>query len=147
MVMFRKLLEALEKKVLDLWWDDAHHDSGWLSIHKKIKAMQNKNTTPPTIHEFLNNLYYDDQGQMIFSEDKEKGSHLVADIRGWGHLTGPGGLNLTDEVAAKFQDKVGRYIVEAIKFKLQWDIQMLNTMEPAPWPWKRNITDQEGGES
>lgn len=35
-------------------------------------------------------------------------------IRGWGHLTGSGGLNLKPEVAAKLQDDLGNYIVETL---------------------------------
>lgn len=36
-------------------------------------------------------------------------------IRGWGHLTGCGGLNLPSETAAKIQDDFGNWIVGKLK--------------------------------
>jgi hypothetical protein len=36
----------------------------------------------------------------------------VADMRGWGYLTGTGGLNLNRNVAAKTQDQMAEWIVE-----------------------------------
>ena len=35
-------------------------------------------------------------------------------IRGWGHLTGTGGLHLSESAAAKIQDDFGQYIVETL---------------------------------
>jgi len=35
-------------------------------------------------------------------------------IRGWGRLTGGGGLNLPHEVAAKLQDDFGNWIVNVL---------------------------------
>ena len=35
-------------------------------------------------------------------------------VRGWGHLRGPGGLNLTDESAARIQDEFIDFIYERI---------------------------------
>jgi hypothetical protein len=39
----------------------------------------------------------------------------IMKIRGWGHLTGIGGLNLDTEKAAKIQDDFGEWIVEKLK--------------------------------
>lgn len=36
-------------------------------------------------------------------------------IRGWGHLTGCGALNLPSEKAAKIQDDFGEWIVKKLK--------------------------------
>lgn len=36
-------------------------------------------------------------------------------IRGWGHLTGCGALNLPDHEAAKIQDDFGEWIVKKLK--------------------------------
>lgn len=36
-------------------------------------------------------------------------------IRGWGHLTGRGALNLSPEEAAKIQDDFGEWIVKKLK--------------------------------
>jgi len=38
-------------------------------------------------------------------------------IRGWGHLTGTGGLNLPLDQAAAFQDSFANYIVEKLSGK------------------------------
>lgn len=38
-------------------------------------------------------------------------------IRGWGHLTGCGGLNLDAEVAAKIQDDFGDWIIQTFTEK------------------------------
>lgn len=35
-------------------------------------------------------------------------------IRGWGYLTGTGGLNLSDKEAAEIQDDLANYIVEKL---------------------------------
>jgi len=50
-------------------------------------------------------------------------SHVIEDgvpfisIRGWGHLTGVGGLNLSDDLAKEIQDDLGNYIVERLTKK------------------------------
>lgn len=41
------------------------------------------------------------------------GAELV--VRGWGYLTGVGGLNLPDEEAAKIQDEFSDWIYETLK--------------------------------
>lgn len=68
-------------------------------------------------------LRYDEQGAMIFKADESQGPYMVADlplemntdalarVRGWGMLTGVGGLNMTDEEAARYQDRLGRRLV------------------------------------
>ena len=54
-------------------------------------------------------LRYDIHGQMIFDAN----DNLVADIRGWGYLTGTGGLNLPEDEALKIQDKFGEDLANA----------------------------------
>ena len=62
-------------------------------------------------------VYYDDHGQMIFSDRGEKkGVQLIADIRGWGAIQ-----NLPIENPDKFQESVGEWIADAINEKLQRD--------------------------
>lgn len=39
-------------------------------------------------------------------------------IRGWGYLTGSGGLNLDLEAASKFQDDLGHYITDILNKKI-----------------------------
>ena len=72
-----------------------------------------------TIQKWLSDVYYDEYGTHIWNkEDKDGGSQLVADIRGWGRL-----LNEFDikEEAEQFQDEIGRFITDAIKEKIARD--------------------------
>jgi hypothetical protein len=71
------------------------------------------------IEKWLSNVYYDEYGTHIWNrEDKDGGSQLIAEIRGWGRLQNE---FKTEEEAAKFQDEVGKFIVEAIKEKILKD--------------------------
>jgi len=69
-----------------------------------------------TIKEWLSNVYYDEWGTHIWNKEKDGGSQLVVDVRGWGRIQNE---FKTQEEAAKFQDEVGKFIVEAIKEKIQ----------------------------
>lgn len=70
-----------------------------------------------TIKQWLSNVYYDEWGTHIWNkEDTNGGSQLVADIRGWGRLQNE---FQTEEEAAQFQDEVGKFIVEAIREKIE----------------------------
>jgi len=46
---------------------------------------------------------YDSEGQKVFDSE----GNMVADIRGWGYLTGRGGLDLSPDIAEKVQDEMG----------------------------------------
>jgi hypothetical protein len=86
-----------------------------------------------TIEEWLSNVYYDEWGTHIWNEEKDGGSQLVVDIRGWGRIQNefktPKEDNEPDieyrrrttQAAAKFQDEVGKFIVDAIKEKIERD--------------------------
>lgn len=70
-----------------------------------------------TIKQWLSNVYYDEWGTHIWNkEDTDGGSQLVADIRGWGRIQNE---FKTEEEAAQFQDEVGKFIVEAIREKIE----------------------------
>ena len=70
-----------------------------------------------TIEQWLSNVYYDDcGGTKIWNKEKDGGSQLVAEVRGWGALQHE---FKTEEEAARFQDEVGKFIVEAIREKIQ----------------------------
>lgn len=70
-----------------------------------------------TVEKWLSDVYYDKFGTHIWNkEDKDGGSQLVADIRGWGRLQNE---FKTEDEAAEFQDEVGRFIAEAIREKIQ----------------------------
>jgi len=69
-----------------------------------------------TIEKWLSDVYYDEYGTRIWNrEDKDGGSQLIADIRGWGAIQNE---FKTNEEAEKFQDEVGEFIVQAIREKI-----------------------------
>ena len=55
-------------------------------------------------------VYYDDKEQYIYVDEKP-----FISIRGWGYLTGIGGLNLSDDEAVKIQDDLANYLVEQLQ--------------------------------
>ncbi|MCP4520999.1 MAG: hypothetical protein GY827_04785 [Cytophagales bacterium] len=60
-------------------------------------------------------MHYCSAGQMIFAKDKKRGDQMILDVRGWGAIQH---LFDDEEEAAKFQDELGEFYVEAIKEKL-----------------------------
>lgn len=80
-----------------------------------------------TIEKWLSDVYYDVFGTHIWNrEDKDGGSQLVADIRGWGRIQNE---FKTEEEAAKFQDEVGEFIVQAIREKIERTLSSKNYEE------------------
>ena len=73
-----------------------------------------------TIKQWLSNVYYDEWGTHIWNKEKDGGSQLVADVRGWGRIQNE---FKTQEEAAKFQDEVGEFIVQAIREKIERDFK------------------------
>ena len=55
----------------------------------------------------------------IFSENPIFKEEPVLSIRGWGYLTGVGGLHLASEEAIKIQDAFGDYIVEQLNKSIE----------------------------
>lgn len=80
------------------------------SIHDIIAKL---NGDDSIILENYYNFSYKDGEIWAFSTKAKKKKHIML-IRGWGHLTGTGGLHLKDEDAAKIQDDFGQYIVETL---------------------------------
>lgn len=65
----------------------------------------------------LNTTYKPTMFTDIYHENgliRYKNKELIL-IRGWGYLTGVGGLNLPDEEAAAIQDDLADYIIERLK--------------------------------
>ena len=58
-------------------------------------------------------LVRDGEGS-IFILNKDGSKEDFIDIRGWGHLTGIGGLKLPHKIAAKLQDEFADFIVEKL---------------------------------
>ena len=76
-----------------------------------------------TVEEFIGKeVYYEDAGFMIFGKQEDGTNQLLLDVRGWGTIQyffkdEQGNLDLNK--AAKFQDKIGEWIVDAINQKIQ----------------------------
>lgn len=51
-------------------------------------------------------------GELFFNKDGK--SIKIMLVRGWGRLTGIGGLKLDGELAAKLQDDLGKWIVDKL---------------------------------
>lgn len=63
-------------------------------------------------HQFKYKFYR--EGIEIYSENPIFKGEPVLLIRGWGYLTGIGGLHLPQEEAIRIQDEFGDYIVEQL---------------------------------
>ena len=70
-----------------------------------------------TIQDYLpKGVKYDASGGLIFARDNKGGYVPVADIRGWSYLVDIFDGNLLK--ASNFQDELGRFIAEAINYRL-----------------------------
>lgn len=54
---------------------------------------------------------YNEMGKQIGARDENDSYIMVADIRGWGHLTGQGSYDLDQDTAREIQDDLGKYLV------------------------------------
>lgn len=66
--------------------------------------------------------FYDREAQMIFGVRADKGTQLLADVRGWGaiqNLFKNPDETIDLEKASEFQDALGEWLAEAINEKLQ----------------------------
>ena len=80
------------------------------SIHDIIAKLNgDKNVI---IENYYNFTYKD--GEIWAFSAKAKKKKKVMLIRGWGHLTGIGGLHLSESAAAKIQDDFGQYIINIL---------------------------------
>lgn len=59
-------------------------------------------------------LSYDKDESIIYSEISGKPTKAIS-IRGWGYLTGTGGLNLSEDVAVKIQDEFAEFIIKQLQ--------------------------------
>ena len=63
----------------------------------------------------MNYIFYEnDTGIVGINFGKEDLNCSLLRIRGWGHLTGIGGLHLSEEEAKAIQDEFGEYIVKML---------------------------------
>jgi len=78
----------------------------------------NNNTVVPKV---LNPEKYRYEESYIYYEDRE-----VISIRGYGHLTGTGGLNLPEHIADAVQDRFGEYLLSILNGK-NIDLDLLDS--------------------
>ena len=95
------------------FWDDVEHMDYKTSLKIKHQIIDKINGDNSIVIEEVYNFSYDD-GTIFayFAKDQQK--YEVFTIRGWGHLTSPGGLHLTGNEAAKIQDDFATYILERL---------------------------------
>lgn len=95
------------------WTADNKRAFDWcvnISPEKQQELINKINDTKQ--HQFKYKFYRD--GIEIYSENPKFNGKPILMIRGWGYLTGIGGLHLSQEEAIQIQDEFGNYIVEQL---------------------------------
>lgn len=99
-------------RVIDWVYDTNHNFCFQLIVDlddekkQQLQDILNGKTAP-----IINNTYKHSNGLISVN-----GKDFIL-IRGWGYLTGTGGLNLPDEEAAAIQDDLADYIIERLTTK------------------------------
>lgn len=70
-------------------------------------------TTLPTFEDIYKKPYSEILGS-VWVNEVVNGQAKVLDVRGWGHLTGSGALNLPHEYAEKMQDQFASLVVKLL---------------------------------
>lgn len=95
------------------WTADKQRAFDWcidVSSEKQQELIDMINGTKQ--HQFKHKFYREDLA--IYSENPIFRGEPILLIRGWGYLTGSGGLHLSSEKAIKIQDEFGDYIIEQL---------------------------------
>jgi len=92
------------------WVWDANHNFAFQFLINlpKDKAREFENIINGNAKPKIKNEYKHEEGVISIN-----GKQLIL-MRGWGYLTGTGGLNLDSETAADIQDDLADYIVEKL---------------------------------
>lgn len=74
------------------------------------------------LFKFIGNCYFDEYGGYIWGEQPDGDNQLICQIRGWGAIqqlfrNRQGKINHKE--GEKFQDKLGKFIAEAINEKIE----------------------------
>jgi hypothetical protein len=96
------------------WTADKQRAFDWLinaTLEQKQQLVDVINGTNSD-KRFKNQFYR--EGIHIYSKASELKEVPILRVRGWGYLTGIGGLHLPQEEAIKIQDEFGDYIVEQL---------------------------------
>ncbi len=101
-------------------WDSSNHmcfsylGSNYVSheedykTYRRIIDLMNGNNVDPFKDVFINHSY------IVIGDDEFLGSPALM-VRGWGHLTGCGALNLHEVEALRLQRQLEEYCVEKLK--------------------------------
>ena len=80
------------------------------------KLLDNMETLPKE----MDGTFYGSNCGQIYIKTKN-GDTPVLDIRGWGYLTGAGGLNLSNEEACKIQDSFERWVINTLNSHREYE--------------------------
>ena len=110
------VLTADKQRAFDFEWEawedyDKKFDASVINIKPLIVDKLNGKDVKI---EHLSDFKYDDNGMTTATYDADGKEYNIMLIRGWGHLTGIGGLHLSDKEACKIQDDFGRYIANQL---------------------------------
>jgi hypothetical protein len=72
--------------------------------------------TPDDIKQFIGRASYDNHGQLIFRGADKDNLQQFLDVRGWGSIQH---MFKSEQDAANFQDKVGRWVTDVINNNLR----------------------------
>lgn len=111
------VMTADNQRAFDFEWPawDTYEKGKGLPIEVEQQIIAKLNGDASIIIEPLYNFSYINGDIYAFSTINKKKKHIMM-IRGWGHLTGTGALNLSDEDAVRIQDEFGQYIVETLNY-------------------------------
>lgn len=104
------------QRAFDFAWPVWGRDSKWHNTTDELKHLivDKLNGDSSIVIEDLYNFQYDGNGMIKAFSLKYRELGDVIMIRGWGHLTGIGGLHLTDKEACKIQDDFAKWICETL---------------------------------
>ena len=109
------VMTADNQRAFDFEWPawDTYEKDSHIDGKSILVIIEKLNGDNSVILENYYNFSYHDGEIWAFSTKAKKKKHIML-IRGWGHLTGIGGLHLSESAAAKIQDDFGNFIVETL---------------------------------
>lgn len=109
------VLTANDKRAFDFEWPMwPTYEKGFGIDDKTIHDIIAKlNGDGNIVIENYYNFTYKNGEIWAFSTKTKKKKHIIL-IRGWGYLTGIGGLHLSESDAVKIQDDFGQYIINTL---------------------------------
>lgn len=111
------VMTSNNQRAFDFEWPlwEEYDKTDKVSPETQAKIIKKLNGENVEITEFTN-FSYNGNGYILGYSAKTNKQKKIMLIRGWGHLTGCGSLNLSDEIAAKIQDDFGQFVVETLNY-------------------------------